>query len=83
MRPSREPTGGHGLATAMAYRAALHRTCIGCHRARADQVGRPKLGDCSHCHEQGVLAVLRARAFDLTGRNWTLPAGGPLAPSGF
>ena len=82
MRPSREPSGGYDLATAISYRAALHQTCIGCHRARADEVGRPKLGDCSTCHASGASSVLRARAADVTGRSWTLPAGGTLGRSG-
>jgi Ni/Fe-hydrogenase subunit HybB-like protein len=81
MRPSREPPGGHGLAIATAYRAALHITCIGCHRARAETVGRPTLGDCSHCHERGVSTTLRARA-GVTTPPRTLAAGALHASSG-
>jgi Ni/Fe-hydrogenase subunit HybB-like protein len=67
MRPSREPLGGQGLALAPSYRAALHETCIACHRARAQQAGRPTLGDCATCHPSGVASVLRARAVETTG----------------
>jgi Ni/Fe-hydrogenase subunit HybB-like protein len=82
MRPSREPSEGHGLATALAYRGALHHTCISCHRERAEEVNRPTLGDCSHCHDEGVSVFLQAQGTDMTEPGWTVPAHDSLDSSG-
>ncbi len=35
---------------AMSYENAMHTLCVGCHKSRAEQVGRPALGNCNTCH---------------------------------
>jgi Ni/Fe-hydrogenase subunit HybB-like protein len=48
MRMEEEPTSR--LATG--YARALHASCAGCHDEKAQEVGRPDLGDCDTCHPE-------------------------------
>jgi hypothetical protein len=50
MAPTREIEAPLGLERALGYRAALHGTCIGCHRTERERVNRPALADCATCH---------------------------------
>ncbi len=39
------------LTWAVSYLEAMHGNCVGCHEEKAEEVDRPKLGDCLTCHE--------------------------------
>ncbi|MFC2171418.1 cytochrome c3 family protein [Acidobacteriota bacterium] len=50
MAPAHDPSQPHDLAHALGYRAAMHKTCIECHKKEMDRVKRPALAECSTCH---------------------------------
>lgn len=52
MRPA--PSVPERLQAAASYRAAMHQTCLRCHRREAERLKRPALGDCSNCHPDGA-----------------------------
>lgn len=39
---------------AIGYVDAMHGSCVGCHKAKKDEVGRPNLALCSTCHIKSV-----------------------------
>jgi hypothetical protein len=51
MSIDQHPKESQDFQYAPSFQAAMHETCITCHKAEADHVGRPHLGDCSTCHQ--------------------------------
>jgi Ni/Fe-hydrogenase subunit HybB-like protein len=50
MFPAGAPARKVDLKWAMAFREAMHRTCIDCHRVEAVKQKKPHLADCGTCH---------------------------------
>jgi hypothetical protein len=49
------------LQWACGYQAAMHQTCIACHRHQSERVGRPGLAECSNCHPTATFGRMAAR----------------------
>jgi Ni/Fe-hydrogenase subunit HybB-like protein len=56
MFPAGLPTKKVDLRRAIAFREAMHRTCVECHKTEAVKQNKPHLADCGTCH-----VSLRAR----------------------
>jgi Ni/Fe-hydrogenase subunit HybB-like protein len=51
MFPAGVPAKKVDLRMALAYREAMHRTCITCHKTEAVKQNKPHLADCQTCHK--------------------------------
>jgi len=51
MSIAQHPKLGHEFKYAPSFQTAMHQTCIKCHQREAESVGRPRLADCSTCHQ--------------------------------
>jgi hypothetical protein len=51
MSIDQHPKESQDFQYAPSFQTAMHETCITCHKAEADHVGRPHLADCSTCHQ--------------------------------